>query len=55
LTAVTEFVEYEQYKKDVLPKLNERYFVPKPISQDELIRRINEMLANNTDTHYVDT
>jgi two-component system, OmpR family, response regulator ChvI len=47
LTAVTELTEYEQYKKDVFPKLHERYFVAKPISQDELIRRINEMLANN--------
>jgi DNA-binding response OmpR family regulator len=55
LTAVTDFTEYEQYKKDVFPKSNERYFVAKPIPQDELIRKINEMLANNTTTHYIDT
>jgi DNA-binding response OmpR family regulator len=55
LTAVTDFMEYEQYKKDVFPKSNERYFVAKPISQDDLIRRINEMIANNTNINYVDT
>jgi DNA-binding response OmpR family regulator len=55
LTAVIDFMEYEQYKKNAFPKSNERYFVAKPISQDELIRRINGMLANNTNTHYVDT
>ena len=55
LTAVTDFTEYEHYKKDVFPKSNERYFVAKPISQDELIRKINEILANNTTAHYVNT
>jgi DNA-binding response OmpR family regulator len=55
LTALTDFMEYEQYKKDVFPKSNERYFVAKPISQDELIRKINGMLINNTNTHYVVT
>ena len=47
LTAVSEFRGYEQYKKDVSPKPHERYFVAKPISEDDLIRRVNEMLANN--------
>ncbi|HEY9385732.1 MAG TPA: response regulator [Nitrososphaeraceae archaeon] len=47
LTAVSEFRGYEQYKKDVFPKPHERYFVAKPISEDDLIRRVNEMLANN--------
>jgi hypothetical protein len=51
----TDFMEYEQYKKDVFPKSNERYFVAKPISQDGLVRKVNEMLTNNTNTHYVDT
>jgi two-component system response regulator ChvI len=47
LTAVSEFKEYEQYKKEAYPKLGERHFVAKPISNDELMRRINEMLTND--------
>jgi len=44
LTAVSEFEEYKQYRKEAYPKLGERYFVAKPVSNDELIRKINEML-----------
>jgi DNA-binding response OmpR family regulator len=51
LTAVSEFRDYEQYKKDVSPKPHERYFVAKPVSEDDLIRRVNEMLANNNNNH----
>jgi DNA-binding response OmpR family regulator len=47
LTAVSEFRNYKQYKKDVSPKLHERYFIAKPASEDELRRRVSEMLANN--------
>ena len=47
LTAVSEFIEYEQYKKEDYPKLGERYFIAKPVSNDELIRRVNEMLSIN--------
>jgi response regulator RpfG family c-di-GMP phosphodiesterase len=48
LTAVSEFGGYEQYKKDVFPKLHERHFIAKPVSKDELIRRVNEMLRNDS-------
>jgi CheY-like chemotaxis protein len=48
LTAVTEFSDYKQYKKDVYPKLHEKYFISKPVSKDELIRRVNEMLTDNS-------
>ena len=44
LSAVSEFEEYKQYRKEAYPKLGERYFVAKPVSNDELIRKINEML-----------
>jgi two-component system catabolic regulation response regulator CreB/two-component system response regulator ChvI len=47
LTAISEFIEYEQYKKETYPKLGERYFIAKPVSNDELIRRVNEMLSIN--------
>jgi hypothetical protein len=48
LTAVDEFRDYEQYKKEVFPKPYERYFVAKPVSENELIRRVNEMLTDNS-------
>jgi DNA-binding response OmpR family regulator len=47
LTAVSEFIEYEQYKKETYPKMGEGYFIAKPVSNDELIRRVNEMLSIN--------
>jgi DNA-binding response OmpR family regulator len=52
LTAVSEFRGYEQYKSDVSPKPHERYFVAKPVSEDDLIRRVNEMLANDNNNNY---
>ena len=55
LTAVSEFRGYEQYKKDVSPKPHERYFVAKPISEDDLIRRVNEMFANNNNNNHPNT
>jgi two-component system, OmpR family, response regulator ChvI len=54
LTAVSEFKEYEQYKKEAYPKLGERYFIAKPVSNDELIQRVNEMLTND-DYHLKNT
>ena len=47
LTAVSEFGNYKQYKKEVSPKPHERYFVAKPVSEDDIIRRVNDMIANN--------
>jgi DNA-binding response OmpR family regulator len=55
LTAVSEFRGYEQYKSDVSLKLHERYFVAKPISEDDLIRRVNEMIANNKNNYHPNT
>jgi two-component system, OmpR family, response regulator ChvI len=47
LTAISEFKEYEQYRKEVYPKLGERHFITKPVSNHEIIRRVNEMLTTN--------
>ena len=33
--------------KEAYPKLGERHFIAKPVSNHELIRRINEMLTTN--------
>ena len=46
LTAVSEFKEYKQYRKEAYPKLGERHFIVKPISNDELIKKINEILTS---------
>jgi DNA-binding response OmpR family regulator len=48
LTAITEFSDYKQYKKDVYPKPHERYYIAKPVSNDELIRRVNDILSNDS-------
>src|SRR5918994_3901175 len=39
LTAVSEFREYEQYKGEVHPKLNERHFIAKPVSNDDITHK----------------
>jgi hypothetical protein len=39
---------YEQYKKETYPKPNVRHFVAKPISNDEIIKRVNEMLTSSS-------
>jgi DNA-binding response OmpR family regulator len=44
LTALSELRDYEAYRKEVFPKMGERYFVAKPIENDELIRRVNGMI-----------
>jgi two-component system response regulator ChvI len=45
LTALTELQEYEEFRKEVSPKLGERYFVPKPIENEDLIKRVNTILS----------
>ena len=44
LTAVSDLEEYEQYRKGAYPKLGERRFIAKPVSNDDLMRRVNEMM-----------
>jgi two-component system, OmpR family, response regulator ChvI len=45
LTALTELQEYEEFRKEVFPKLGERYYVPKPIENEDLIQRVNKILS----------
>lgn len=47
LTAVSEFEEYKQLQKRDYPKADERYFIAKPVSNDKLIRSVNEVLSIN--------
>jgi DNA-binding response OmpR family regulator len=47
LTAVSEFEEYKQLQGRDYPKADERYFISKPVSNDKLIRSVNEVLSIN--------
>jgi len=44
LTALTELYEYDKFKEEVSPKEDERYFIPKPIENEELIKRVNSII-----------
>jgi len=46
LTALSEMHDYDAYKKEVFPKEGERYFIAKPIENEEILKRINTVLAN---------
>jgi DNA-binding response OmpR family regulator len=46
LTALSEMHDYDAFKKEVFPKEGERYFIAKPIENEEILRRINTIIAN---------
>jgi DNA-binding response OmpR family regulator len=46
LTALSEMHDYDAFKKEVFPKEGERYFIAKPIENEEILRRINTVIAN---------
>jgi DNA-binding response OmpR family regulator len=47
LTALTELYEYDKFKEEVSPKENERYFIPKPIENEDLIKRVNSIIGSS--------
>jgi DNA-binding response OmpR family regulator len=47
LTAVSEYQQYEAFRKEVFPKLGERHFVSKPIENEDLVNRVNGILSLN--------
>ena len=47
LTAVSEFEEYKQLQERDYPKADKGYFIAKPVSNDKLIRSVNEVLSIN--------
>jgi DNA-binding response OmpR family regulator len=47
LTALTELHEYDKFKEEVSPKENERYFIPKPIENKDLIKRVNSIIDSS--------
>ena len=46
LTALSEMHDYGAFKKEVFPKEGERYFIAKPIENEEILKRINTVIAN---------
>jgi len=46
LTALSEMHDYDAFKKEVFPKEGERYFIAKPIENEEILTRINTVIAN---------
>jgi DNA-binding response OmpR family regulator len=46
LTALSEMHDYDAFKKEVFPKEGERYFIAKPIENEEILKRINSVIAN---------
>jgi len=46
LTALSEMHDYDAFKKEVFPKEGQRYFIAKPIENEELLNRITAVIAN---------
>jgi DNA-binding response OmpR family regulator len=47
ITALTELYEYDKFKEEVSPKEDERYFIPKPIENEDLIKRVNGIIDSS--------
>ncbi len=46
LTALSDMHDYDAFKKEVFPKEGARYFIAKPIENEEILERINTVIAN---------
>ncbi|HYZ50927.1 MAG TPA: response regulator, partial [Nitrososphaeraceae archaeon] len=40
-TALTELEEYESFRKEVFPEEGKRYFIQKPVKNEEVVRMAN--------------
>ena len=47
LTALSKLHDYDAFKREVFPKSGQRYYVQKPIENDEILVRINEILDSS--------
>ena len=45
LTALSEMRDYEEFKREVFPKSGERYFIQKPVENEALVKRLNEIIS----------
>ena len=41
LTALTELQEYASFRKEVFPEEGKRYFIQKPVRNEEVVRMVN--------------
>ena len=41
ITALTELQEYEPFRKEVFPEEGKRYFIQKPVRNEEVVRMVN--------------
>jgi two-component system, OmpR family, response regulator ChvI len=46
LTALSEMHDYDAFKKEVFPKEGKRYFIAKPIENEEILKRINTVIVS---------
>jgi hypothetical protein len=37
--------DYDAFKKEIFPKGGERYFITKPIENEDILKRINTVIA----------
>ena len=44
--ALSDMRNYDEFKKEVFPKEGERYFIGKPIENEEILTRINTVIGN---------
>ena len=49
LTALSKMRDYDAFKKEVFPKEGERYFIAKPIENEDILKRINTVIANTSE------
>src|SRR5215467_9560620 len=47
LTALSDMHNYDEFKKEVFPKEGERYFIAKPVENEDILKRINTVIANS--------
>ena len=44
-------IYYEQFRKELFPALDNKYYVQKPIENEALIKRLNRILSANNDNN----
>ena len=50
LTALSELQDYKAFRKEVSPKTGERYYIQKPIENQEMIKRVTAIIADSNQT-----
>jgi DNA-binding response OmpR family regulator len=48
MTALSELQEYESFRKEVFPEEGKRYFIQKPVRNEEVVRMVNTITKDST-------